>query len=424
MCTIELLGLAHMNPVDTFEIGIAPEHIPSLLAVIALPAIVLLVGHLRPTIPPGLGQRLGDRPYSSMTLFDRWVAWLLAICSAVHLALPLGQHDRPVLTLGFLATGGAYAWLAMRVVEGRPWRLWTALLLVASLLTYALVSVSGAEQPDQVGIATVLIELTVLGLCLVPLREPGRRRRFARFAGSTGTVFTAFGVGALVWAGALAAHNGTNTDVAAAGASATTTALDHDHHSHTQDSRAQAGIVVGPVPSGDPTDAQQQAAAQLSVAVKADTARFANLDAALAAGYQLPAAKEGMAVHLENKAYEKDGRILDPQRPETLVYAISGGRATLLGALFVMEKGGQPGPAIGGPITHWHAHNVCVTVLPPGFGLVTPFGGCTALSVDITTPEMMHVWVVDSPAGPFADGLDDAWVRAYHAQHAVPYSAG
>jgi hypothetical protein len=412
-----------VNAVDAFEIGIAPEHLPSLLAVIALPAIVLLFGHLRPTMPAGLGQRRSDRPNPPMTLFHRWAAWLLAICAAVHLALPLGQHDRPVLTLGFLAAGGAYAWLAMRVVEDRPWRLWTALLLVASLLTYAVVSASGAEQPDQVGIATVLVELTLLGLCLVPLRQPGRRRWFARFAGSSGTVFTAVLVGALVWAGALAAHSGANTDVAAAGASASTTALDHDHHGHTQDSRAQAGIVVGPAQSGDPTDAERQAAVQLAAAVKADTARFADLDAALAAGYRLPAVTQGMEVHLENKAYEKDGRILDPQRPETLVYAISGGRATLLGALFVMEKGGEPGPAIGGSITHWHAHNVCLTVFPPGFGLVTPFGGCTALSVDITTPEMMHVWVVDSPAGPFADGLDDAWVRAYHAQHGVPYSA-
>jgi hypothetical protein len=412
-----------MNPVDTFEIGIAPEHIPSLLAVIALPAIVLLAGHLRPTLPTGLGQRR-DRPRAPMTLFDRWAAWLLAICAAVHVALPLGQHDRPVLTLGFLAAGGAYAWLAMRVVEGRPWRLWTALLLVASLLTYAVVSASGAEQPDQVGIATVLVEIALLGLCLVPLRQPGRRRRFARFAASTGMVFTAFLVGALVWAGTLAAHNGANTEVAAAGASASTTALDHDHHSHAQDSRAQAGIVVGPVDGNDPTPAQQQAAAQLAEAVKADTARFADLDVALAAGYRLPAVREGMEVHLENKGYANDGRILDPQRPETLVYAISGGRATLLGALFVMQKGGEPGPAVGGSITHWHAHNVCVTAFPPGFGLVTPFGGCTALSVDITTPEMMHVWVVDSPAGTFADGLDDAWVRAYHAQHGVAFTAG
>jgi hypothetical protein len=135
----------------------------------------------------------------------------------------------------------------------------------------------------------------------------------------------------------------------------------------------------------------------------------------------LPAVHEGTAVHLDNKAYKNDGRILDPTRPETLVYAISGGRATLLGALFVMEQAGQPGPAPGGPLTHWHAHNVCVTLLPPGFGLVSPFGGCPGLALNITTPEMMHVWVVDDPAGPYVDGLDDTWVRAYHAQHGLPY---
>src|SRR5262249_47269436 len=158
-------------------------------------------------------------------------------------------------------------------------------------------------------------------------------------------------------AGALAAHKGANTQIAAAGASASTTALDHDHHSHAQDSRVQAGIVVGPEAETEASPAEQAAAAELVATVKRDTARFADLDAALAAGYQLPAVSEGMAVHLENKAYKNDGRVLDPQRPETLVYAISGGRATLLGALFVMERGGQPGPAVGGPITHWHAHN-------------------------------------------------------------------
>jgi hypothetical protein len=411
-----------VNPVDAFEIGIAPEHIPALVAVIALPAIVLLVAHLRVPMPVGLGERR-TTPRPPLNLFDQWAAWLLGICAAVHLALPLGQHDRPVLTIGFLAVGAAYAWLAMRVVDGRSWRLWSGLLFTASLGAYAVVSASGAEQPDQVGIVTVMVELTGLGLCLVPLRRgDGRKRHLVRFFGGAGTVFATFLVGVLIWAGALAAHTGTSTDVSAAGASASTSALDHDHHSHVQDSRAQAGFVVGPVDGTDATPQQEAAAAKLVSDLKTDLAKYADLDVALKAGYKLPAAAEGMEVHLENAAYKKDGRVLDPTRPETLVYAISGGRAALLGALFVMEKAGTPGPAIGGPITHWHAHNVCVTAIPPGFGLVNPFGGCTALSVNITTPEMMHVWVVDSPAGPFADGLDDTWVKAYLAQHGVPYT--
>jgi hypothetical protein len=58
----------------------------------------------------------------------------------------------------------------------------------------------------------------------------------------------------------------------------------------------------------------------------------------------------------------------------------------------------------------------------PGFGLVSPFGTCPAFSVSITTPEMMHVWVVDSPAGAFAEGLAKEWVVTYHASHGQPYS--
>ena len=33
---------------------------------------------------------------------------------------------------------------------------------------------------------------------------------------------------------------------------------------------------------------------------------------------------------------------------------------------------------------------------------------------------MMHVWVVDNPAGPFAEGLDKAWVADYQRTHGRP----
>ncbi len=115
-----------------------------------------------------------------------WAAWLLGVAAAVHLALPLGHFDGPLLTIAFVGSGAAYAWLAIRAYEGRTWRLWSALLLVATLISYLVVSATGGEEPDQVGIATALVELVALGLCLVPSREPGRPRRFKRFAGSAG----------------------------------------------------------------------------------------------------------------------------------------------------------------------------------------------------------------------------------------------
>jgi hypothetical protein len=123
--------------------------------------------------------------------------------------------------------------------------------------------------------------------------------------------------------------------------------------------------------------------------------------------------------HLRNKANQRDGRILDPARPELLVYGVDGQRQVLLGVVYQMEKAGEPGPAVGGQLTNWHAHNVCVAVTPPGFGLVSPFGGCPLGAVAVTIPEMMHVWVVDNPGGPFAENLDDDWVRALLAESTV-----
>ncbi len=59
--------------------------------------------------------------------------------------------------------------------------------------------------------------------------------------------------------------------------------------------------------------------------------------------------------------------LLDPTRPETLVYAESPGGPILLGAMFQMPEIGEAGPAVGGPLTVWHAHDhVCFSLLPAG----------------------------------------------------------
>jgi hypothetical protein len=398
--------------IEAFLVGIAPDHWPPLVAVALLPVLVLVVRRLRPATAPG------PRP----TVVRRWAAWLLGICAVVHLALPLGHHDQPVLTVGFLASGAAYAWLAVRAWEGRRWRLWSALLLIGTLIAYLAVAGTGREDPDQVGIATALVELVALGFCLVPERQPDRPRRFARFVGSTATVFITFLVGTVIWIGSFVAHAAADHDVSTPDSAVGHTG--HDAHDHDHVARAQAGVIMRPVADSHPSAAQLQAAAQLATATRTAMARYANLNAALAAGYALPRAGTGPDVHLENKAYKSDGRVLDPERPEMLVYAIDGGRATLLGVVFVMERAGLAAPAPGGSVTRWHAHNLCLTALPPGFGIVSPFGSCPALSVNVTTPEMMHVWIVDNPGGPFADGLDKDWTRAYHAQHGVPYHTG
>ena len=405
-----------MSAVDAFWIGIAPMHRPAFFAVLVLPLAVFVVRRLRPAPPSSV------RPGPVRVV----AAWLLGIAAVVHLALPLGHFDGPVLTMAFLGSGAAYAWLAVRAYEGRSWRLFSGLLLAATLVAYLVVTGTGGEEPDQVGIATALVELTALGLCLVPAREPGRPRRLARAAGSAATIGTTFVVGTVIWVGSFIAHAATEAP-ATADPQAAVGGVAHtgDHaEEHAHAARAQAGVIMRPSGGHHPTVEQAAAADALAVATKAAMAPYTTLEAALAAGYVLPKPGTGPDVHMDNPAYKKDGRMLDPQRPETLVFAIEDGRATLLGVVYVMERAGRAGPEPGGPITRWHAHNICLTALPPGFGIVTPFGSCPALSVNVTTPEMMHVWVVDPPAGPFAEGLDKTWVRAYHAEHGLPVTAG
>jgi len=387
-----------MNGLDTFLVGIAPQHAPALAAALVLPFVVWLA------------RRLGLLSPVAMSTSDRWVMWLLGIAAAVHLALPLGHADSPLSTLGFLGTGIAFVWLALRIRDGRPWRAWAVPLLLATLVAYLVVAGSGREEPDQVGIATALVELTALGLALVPRRRPAR---FARLAGGFATVLSVILAGAVVWIGSFLAH---------AAAAENTVGHTHEHDSgHAHAARAQAGVIMRPAAGDhDASAAQVRSATALAEATRRAMARYADLRAALTAGYRLPGFRAtGPDVHLEHPRYKEDGHVLDPQRPEMLVYAIDRDRATLLGVVYVMEVAGRPGPAPGGPITQWHAHNLCISALPPGFGIVSPYGGCPAFSVNLTSTEMMHVWVVpDPPGGAFADGLDEAWVRAYHTSHA------
>lgn len=389
--------------------GIAPKHVPALVGVVLLAVLA------------GLWRAL-DRDAAAgpaRTVAERWATVLLVVAAAVHLALPLGHTPGPVLTIGFLASGAAYGWLAMRVRPGRRWRTTAALLVVATLVGYVSVVTTGGEEADQVGLATALVELMILGLALVPVREPGRPRRLARAAGSAATATAVVLVGVVVWVAAFVAHDTAPPATAATAAAST----DHDHgHGHA--SRSQAGVVMRPTGADHhPTASQVAAATALATATTNATAPYADLDAALAAGYRATGRLSGVDVHLERRAYLADGRTLDPTRPETLVYAAGHGRALLLGAVFQMEVAGRAAPEPGGPLTRWHAHNVCVSALPPGFGVASPYGGCPPLTLAFTTVEMMHVWTVPNPRGPFAEGLDETWVRGELARAGRPFSA-
>ena len=172
------------------------------------------------------------------------------------------------------------------------------------------------------------------------------------------------------------------------------------------------------------TAAQVTAAAQLISQTDATLKRFANVQAAFAAGYTYVLKTNGEE-HLLYDGSDPAYQGLNPQDPSSLVYAINvpGHPPILLGAMYIMG-GRQDGPQVGGGLTRWHSHLVtCVNGQQTiaGFGVQLRDGCNPATWQDQYTSQMLHVWVVPYPGGVFSDDLSQAAtnsaVQAVLAQH-------
>jgi hypothetical protein len=330
------------------------------------------------------------RGYRALPATLRFTTWMLALSAAVHAGLAVG-HPASGFTVLYLLAAAVMVAVVRRLFTGRPWRFRAALVLTTSILAYSITRWTG-DPPDEVGLATKLVELAALAVVLTP--EPGRR--FRRLAGSAGVVSLVAVTGVSAWVGAF---------VAASGAGG-------GHHG----SVPMLGTVVRHMEEREPTPAERAAADRFYAKAVAALAKYRDVAKAAADGYEV----EGIAgtdFHAGNPSRSGDGKIFDPARPESLVYAETRRGPVLLGAVYEMPSLDQPGPAIGGPLTPWHGHeNVCISIIPPALsGLVSPFGGCPVGSVTIPeTPEMIHVWVIPGVPTRFGD-LDEGWRQRYLA---------
>ena len=283
------------------------------------------------------------------------VAGLLVASAVLHLALA-GEHGLAFALDGVLLLG------ALRWRWAAPW------VLVFNLVAYGVAVGPGKEAVDALGVSTKLLELVALGLVL------GQSRR-----GTLALLASTVLVGGVAWAA---------------------TFRDHGFAAHSHN----------PATASPPTYDERVAATALVQATKQGIARYSDVAAAEQAGYHLNGPQFG-PLHYVNDVREHDDEVLEPTRPEGLVYVPTADGPLLVGALFIMPRLGLAGPTPGGPITHWHTHNVCIG-LPPLLlaGLATPVGACPPGSINVTTPEMMHVWTIDNPGGPYADELDKAFI--------------
>jgi hypothetical protein len=194
-------------------------------------------------------------------------------------------------------------------------------------------------------------------------------------------------------------------------------------HPGVNDATGSSAHAIG---SCQPTSAQSHAAIRLATDTRRGLARFAHLRDARAAGYVPHWRGRQVIKHYFNPGYVTDGRVLDPARPEGLMYAFTARGPVVVAAVYLMNRAGEPGRAVGGCLTPWHVHdNLCSSDRDRGMitGLLSQGGQCPRGQVRWAAPPMLHTWVIDLPEGPFVNDVDRRVV--FRLLHASPrWSSG
>jgi uncharacterized membrane protein len=112
--------------------------------------------------------------------------------------------------------------------------------------------------------------------------------------------------------------------------------------------------------------------------------------------------------HWVNREYLFDDRVLDPARPEFLMYDDSPQGKVLTGFMYYTRDLEEKGPTPGGSIAQWHYHPWPKRGFCAERGLLVVSrpddrGNCSVGVRVSRSGEMLHVWFVDHPLGPFAD---------------------
>jgi hypothetical protein len=139
-----------------------------------------------------------------------------------------------------------------------------------------------------------------------------------------------------------------------------------------------------------------------------DLKRFRTPEQAFAAGYRSIGDAVTGDEHYVNWSYANDGHILDPARPESVVYERIDGKQQAVAAMYGMPFGSTFAdvPDVGGALTQWHVHgDLCLTDNPQQrvvAGLTSLNGQCPPGTSKAGNTPMLHVWTRPNPCGPFA----------------------
>jgi len=329
---------------------------------------------------------------------DRAVALVFGAMAAVHLAWAGGALLRPrrdVAVGGMVVNGVALAAWALSRTRGLP----------------VLDGFAGqAEVGTQDVLGAVLAGLAVLGAG-VSLSSPRTAKAPNLLAGSM--------AGVLVLALAIPAMAAPH-EHGAAGHGAGDTAVHGHAGTAPGDVVGMAGVdhhravVAVPYDPAKPIDLggrpgvtpEQQAEAENLVSVTlVGLPQWSDPEYALANGFHTIGDGFTGTEHFINDDFMNDDVILDPDKPESLVWDVSGGKRTLAAAMYMEKPGTELAdvPTIGGDLVQWHVHsNLCYN--PEGLvrGVTDGAGNCPIGLVKPAETPMVHVWIRKHGCGPFA----------------------
>lgn len=327
------------------------------------------------------------------------LAALSAAAGVVHAAFaPVHVEESPAHGVFFVVVAAAQLAWAAAVVARPPSRALLAGGVVGNAAVALVWAVSRATGAEPVGLADAMCTAWELVLVAVGTALVVRRPWAWPTASAVGAAVLGLAAVAAVPALSTSRGDGHGHDRRAAAAveaaGGETAAAVTAGHGHGQSGGGDEAA---------PTPAQRAAADALIADTRAAVARFADLDDAVAAGYRPITPTGERIVHYGKPAYMLDGNVLDHQRVESLVYARSSRGPVLLGAMYMMPPG-QKGPEVGGSLTRWHAHHdLCIDEAQLAQVARRPDGSCPPGSAVRVTPEMLHVWTVDYPTGPFGE---------------------
>jgi hypothetical protein len=183
----------------------------------------------------------------------------------------------------------------------------------------------------------------------------------------------------------------------------------HSHHLLPEDSQKPLTEDIWEVslyPPGREATAKERDAAQKLVERSYESAtrkRWFDFDKGRADGFVLSSQS-----HYVNEEYVFDDAILDPERPEFLMYYDTPQGKKFTGFMFLTNEPLARGPQIGGPLTAWHYHIFSDDLCFEG-GLIIVAkpenGKCARGAPQRRSPEMLHVWLIDHPAGEFSSQM-------------------